>query len=534
MKRFLITMCNALICLCAVLSTTINARIVRSWTFASLAKEAEVLVIGEVVAVVTSGNVNEKNTHWNAPLLKKTATIRVIRTFPDPSADLPVGKQFDIDYLNLDPEKPTMLFDGPSFPELSPGQVRIFPIRKNNDKRWELPDEEDHDLLITAAAAVKDEPDAKAVAALIAQFASDDFEKRDRAQKELLAKGWPILKILKVEAGRAADAETQDRLAKIIAALGGNSGVEFLRAEYANALASTDARTRYGAAGWYGLKAEDAESVDKHLVRMFGDDAKAWMRVLVALFAETYSEKITLTQWATDKDADAVRYGGKRKLGALIWPRILKEQLDEQIITEACMNAPEDSASRLLAANKLTMDPRTNKLLLAALTKGQPDSITLAFRLSQERERTDPLAVAAVALGCKLMQSEQHVEYNRHEHDHLYMACQCICRWGEERDYRVLRDELKKSRTNNSGKFREIWRSLNWTNKRSMIPFCVVALDDQALSEWSDFRNCDMAVGALQQVTGEDFGMKEKLSIEDRNAAIEKARAWLAAHPPDF
>ena len=69
-----------------------------------------------------------------------------------------------------------------------------------------------------------------------------------------------------------------------------------------------------------------------------------------------------------------------------------------------------------------------------------------------------------------------------------------------------------------------------------MVPFCAVALDDQALSAWVDFRNCDDAggVSALQQVTGEDFGMKEKLSIEERNAAVEKAKAWLAAHPADF
>jgi hypothetical protein len=40
-----------------------------------------------------------------------------------------------------------------------------------------------------------------------------------------------------------------------------------------------------------------------------------------------------------------------------------------------------------------------------------------------------------------------------------------------------------------------------------------------------------MAVRSLEHSTGEKFGVTEKQSIEGRNAAVEKAREWLAKHP---
>ena len=523
----------ALLAVLLVFRTTVNARRVRLWDFADMAKEAEALVVGEVLSVATTGKIEADKTHWQEPLLKMTATIRVIRTFPDPCKDLEAGRQFEIDYLNHDPEKLRPQFNGATFPNLSPGEVLIFPLRKNKADHWELPDEEDNSLLVPAVADTGiSDVEAKTLAGLIAQLGVDEFEKREEAQKQLIAKGRPALKTIKAEATRATDAESKNRLAKIIGALGGNSAVEFLQAEYANTLAIGDVRTMYRAADWMGLKRDDIKSVEKYLAMTLGNDANRWMQILAALFAGSSPEKVTLAEWVEKEDngRDIFREG-RRKFAALIWPRISKEKLDEQIIAQACApGVPYRFSEYLLKANKLADHPLTVKLLLAALQAQRPEAVSLTYQLLRDRKKIEPLVVAAVSSACKLISSDQKLEY-----DDFYLAFRIIIAWGQEEDCRLLLDTFKTAQKNNREKYLKIWNiiwnSLNWAAKARFIPFCAVVLNDPALHEGGDMRNCDSAVFLLQPITGQDFGMKEKLSIEERNAAVEKAKAWLAENP---
>ena len=57
------------------------------------------------------------------------------------------------------------------------------------------------------------------------------------------------------------------------------------------------------------------------------------------------------------------------------------------------------------------------------------------------------------------------------------------------------------------------------------------------LREHGDIRNCDMAVYSLQYITGLDFGMGAndgKQSLEVRDAAVAKAKAWATEHAKDY
>ena len=63
-----------------------------------------------------------------------------------------------------------------------------------------------------------------------------------------------------------------------------------------------------------------------------------------------------------------------------------------------------------------------------------------------------------------------------------------------------------------------------------MIALCRIAIEDRvALDE--TYRFCDIAGFNLQQLTGTDFGLKSKQSPAERERALQKAKAWLAANP---
>jgi hypothetical protein len=541
MLKTCVAMCLALLAVVFFFRTTVNARFVHFWDFADIAKEAEVLVVGEVLSVAKTGKIDTDKTDWKIPLLKMTATIRVIRTFPDPCQEAPVGQQVEIEYFNEDYENEEMpVAMGPDFPHPSLGEISIFPLRKNKDKRWELLSDVPN-LLIPAApvmaGAANKEIDVKTLKRLIEQLGVDDYAKREDAQKQILANGKSVLKTLKEEATRATDAEIKNRLTKIIDELGGDSALEFLRAEYANALAASDAHTRYRIADWQGLQIDDIKSVKNYLSMSLGNDADRWMQILAALFAHTrnYAKKFTLVEWLETEDKLHDWDDGRRILAVFCWSRISKKNLDEQIITQACSpGVPHRFSSYLLKANNLEGHPLVFKLLLAALQVQRPEAVSLAYvLLSPNLEKTDPLKTAAVSAACKLISSDQKLENELWDND-LRCVCLVIWAWGQDQDCHLLFDVFKTAQKNNREKYLNIWNSINRAESSRLIPFCAVVLNDQArITNWKEFdkRNCDRSVSELQSITGQDFGIQGALSIEERNAAVEKAKAWLAENP---
>jgi HEAT repeat protein len=87
-------------------------------------------------------------------------------------------------------------------------------------------------LALAAAPAVvaADKPasDPDRVAALVRQLDDNDFEVRDKADKELRAMGEPVLPLLRKAAKEAASPEVRKRLSDILAAIGPDGRVAAL------------------------------------------------------------------------------------------------------------------------------------------------------------------------------------------------------------------------------------------------------------------------------------------------------------------
>jgi WD40 repeat protein len=78
-----------------------------------------------------------------------------------------------------------------------------------------------------ATPQAKQEIDEKTIRALIAQLGDDSFEKREEAEKKLIAVGKPALALLNKAATESKDAEVLDRTANVLKAIRAKPGLGF-------------------------------------------------------------------------------------------------------------------------------------------------------------------------------------------------------------------------------------------------------------------------------------------------------------------
>jgi hypothetical protein len=141
--------------LCVLQSfSTVEARLVSIMTFGKMVKEAEILVVGEVIEVVDEERIAEDANSWKIPLLRMSAKIQTKRMFSlSEEAVVDEDEMIRFSYQVIDWEKCRGVGNGPEFPMLSIGDVFVFPLRrmKGPDKNsWELIAEEDYGLLVPA------------------------------------------------------------------------------------------------------------------------------------------------------------------------------------------------------------------------------------------------------------------------------------------------------------------------------------------------------------------------------------------------
>src|SRR5205809_7419248 len=66
---------------CIVGIDSASPTIVRPWRLDEIADKADVLLVGEVIEISPVEKIDAEKTHWNTPLLRMAAKIRVLRTF---------------------------------------------------------------------------------------------------------------------------------------------------------------------------------------------------------------------------------------------------------------------------------------------------------------------------------------------------------------------------------------------------------------------------------------------------------------------
>lgn len=455
---------------CVLLSNSTDARPVYSWTMQELAKQADLLLVGEVLDVESAGTISPGQTHWTIPLLRMKASVRVLRVFPSSEKfTVATGDLISLEYQAIDRDKTNGVVNGPEFPSLSIGDVFAFPLRKATAGKevWKLIGEEDSGLLVPCA-------------------------------KEPLRAG----------------------------AL--NNGVEFLQLE----LAGTFTKGKYqevfkaGTYLYYCLHHGASESFDTlfNLVTDHaGDDEPRWLEIAVATYCSMGGPR--------PKIADLLKTQAQASPQAALVAKALshvqRTDLESNIITESLRHSQVHTwGTALTLSTNYPRHPTTLKLLARTLKNDQPEGLYIVRFLIRAKDH--PLVRTAVSAATRMLTRSKSPDSGS-----IWAACELIRDYGDEKEFALLLDELKKAQNADRRRYRMLWQASAYAKNQRLIPICGIVLNDRgAFSE--DLRFCDVAASELQRVTGADFGKTFKRGLAERDAAVEKARAWLrknTAHP---
>jgi hypothetical protein len=65
---------------------------------------------------------------------------------------------------------------------------------------------------------------------------------------------------------------------------------------------------------------------------------------------------------------------------------------------------------------------------------------------------------------------------------------------------------------------------------RRELRVAAVLIDDRRPG-FRTLRYCDVAAATVERLSGQAFGIKREMTLEDRDRAVARAAAWLDSHP---
>ncbi len=181
---------------------------------------------------------------------------------------------------------------------------------------------------------------------------------------------------------------------------------------------------------------------------------------------------------------------------------------------------PQASVSVLLPEFK--DDPLLLKLLPAYLEQHQDGAVAIACAL---------VAYGKVALEDVTFDAALKVlRDKRAGYADVNGAISLLIHRGSDVQFEGYLAILNDVKVHDRNRYDAMWQPA-WEDKSPRIlRILAVLLDDpRRTSPWDDVRNCDFAGFLLERFSGEKFGYKpwDKMPLDERNAALKRARAWM-------
>ena len=449
---------------------SVVARIISPWTLERIAKEAEVVVVGEVLHVGTIGSIPADETRWSVSLLRKRAKIRVLRSFAQAGVNAPTNnEEIGLEFFAIDSEKGEPMDNGPSFPSISTGEVTVFPLRRSpssKEHKWELLDEEDIGLLVPS---LRDNPRGRQPESLL------DFLRLELAG--ILSRG------------TRADIY---RAAQYLASAGGRGG-------------------------------ESIRALSQLVSEEVKEDEARWLSLAAACYCVSGVPRPKLSDLRGSQEAArpelafAVEALGRIR-GELTVDRFIEESF------EHISRNPWGVAVTITVHDR--QNPTAVRLLIELLEAGKPEAVFVTQYIVRDAQH--PVIPAAV----KAAREQISLEYSRKAFGTFRAACELIRDYGSEEDFEFLLAQIAKAKEEDFQKFRAFWSACVYVKNPRLIRIYELFIDDRGDYGKRGWRLCDSAATGLQHLTGEDFGAASGLSVSERDKVVEKAKVWLAANLP--
>jgi hypothetical protein len=102
--------------------------------------------------------------------------------------------------------------------------------------------------------------------------------------------------------------------------------------------------------------------------------------------------------------------------------------------------------------------------------------------------------------------------------------------YGSDGQFGVLIASLRRLKTADEAQYRSLFGAIDDRQSKRALLADAVLLNDRRPWPTSTFRYCDMAVASIEAISGERFGMKQEITLEERDRAVAAASAWLKSH----
>ena len=393
-----------------------DARPVSFWNPKRIVAKAEVLVVAEVLEVTEQEHVAKERNRWKIPLLHMNARIRVKRFFEiSGKHTIREAEPITLTYCAIDWENCKAIVNGPNFPDLSHGDIVVFPLRKTirqGQDSWELIHEEDFGLLTPA---------------VIEQLRLDSEVK---------------------------------------------TGIAFLRSELAGAFSTGRYETVFKAARYLSHLYDwdkQFEETCKLIARHVGDDQDRWLSIAVACYSAMGMPRPKIG----DLPTSAEHRGLQAALAARALGHIDVDGLDDRFIALSMKQCTIHTwGTAVTISVNYSGHPTAIQFLKKALEAPTPEAVYIARYIIKEKGH--PLCDAAVNAAASVL-----TQPDTSDSSGFRAACELIRDYGDEKAFALLLEDIRESQKTDRERYMKLWQACAYTKNRRLIPICRIVIDDR-------------------------------------------------------
>ena len=293
----------------------------------------------------------------------------------------------------------------------------------------------------------------------------------------------------------------------------------FVLRELANTLTHGTARERSGAVTWVSAFAGDVPPELPRLLRAaLGGDDDAWLETgcaFLGLYGAPQDDQAALTYGEASPPFHRVRdmvtwilwKGDRRDYPNRLIRRLLRHSADYAWGAANALVQYKDSTVLIDGLNR-------------AMRRNAAGSITIAYFIVKAGQRA--VAPEALDLAVRLI---NRAAISPGE---LRAAAQLIVTYGDDRHFDALADALGRFKRENENAYRDLWGAAAFGSNRRGLRLAAILLDDRRPG-FVALRYCDVAAGAVAALSGQNFGISGNMPLADRDRAVARASAWIAA-----
>lgn len=432
-------------------SQSVQARLVRTWTYQDIAKESGVITVGRVVETSVADKTVAAR-FWGVPILQMRAKVKVLRSFSQPgSTQLQPGQFVYVSYEIIDPAHHGIIGNGPMFAQIKVGDIHIFPLAGVTSDRDDsrLIDEESDTVLLPAVER------------------------------------------------KLADAKPDSALA-------------FLEREVANVFVHGNAAELLEAAESLALHNNSIDSLFPIISSHVKDDQARWLRIGVAAYTA-----MGLWSVPGSADPGATRRPTISELGAdkpmwsssqaVLVRKALQhagtKDLDDRIIMATInefMSLDSWGAGVTIYSNYLG-NSLADKLLTKALAEGRRGALDVAWDVISKKDTS--LLPAAMTAALKVIRHRAKPgEDGARRFNGFSTACKLIVSNGDHKAFQSFLDEINYSKKSDREKYRKFWWACGYERYPRVLDIAKIYLDDDSVDYYRR-KYSELAASTIDRLT---------------------------------